>query len=203
MSRINPSRSAKTIALNRIKSIITDDLIDTGYPLKIICIVRENKHICQALMNKASAYPNKEQCKANAYYNAAQYIANMNTSIYNELYSFPQWIAPSDSGIDFNIQTFIDKYARANPVHAINYTQHEHKCEIRPQKAKLPHDDISFTNFLERVNASYISLCKEANRIENSRRIQRGQPQYSIDKPRRSARLANKQHVTYFSNKAT
>ncbi len=82
------------------------------------CIVSENQPIYQALIDKAASYPADKvaQYKAKAYNKTAEYVANMNESIYDnrgEFYGW--WCPPPKSGIGFKTEEFINEFLKKNP----------------------------------------------------------------------------------------
>jgi hypothetical protein len=80
------------------------------------CSVPKNQSIYQALCDKAASYPADKPYQAKAYKKAAEYIASMKDSIYDERGEFyGWWCPPSGSSIGWKIEEFINEFLKANP----------------------------------------------------------------------------------------
>jgi DNA polymerase/3'-5' exonuclease PolX len=188
------------------------------------CTNPTNQSIYQALIDKGASYPAEKPYQAKAYKKAAEYVASMNESIYDnrgEFYGW--WCTPKDSGIGWKIEEFINEFLRANPKPTVPTNPMEAARVFAAQNAPKdvtawPKDDAARAAFQERVAASKVD---EPSRITiDQLRTALGldtkplvpakpaEPKWSIydykpvtytpENPRRSHRLAKKPKPNYF-----
>ena len=140
------------------------------------CIISENQPIYQALIDKATSYPADKvaQYKAKAYNKTAEYVANMNESIYDnrgEFYGW--WSPPRNSGIGFKTEEFINEFLKKNPRVPKKPIEEPIEKPIEAPKAAL----------------DYYNLMQEWKKPVV----------YTAENPRRSKRNIGKPAVKYFT----
>lgn len=127
------------------------------------CVIPANQPIYQALLDKAASYPADKTYQVKAYNKAAEYVAAMKDSIYDERGKFYGWWSPHrDSGIGFKIEEFINEFLKANPEPKILTGAAKAMDDARKAAAAAapknvttwPDDDAARAAFLARVASS-------------------------------------------------
>jgi hypothetical protein len=127
-----------------------------------LCFVSQNYPIYQALVDKGASYPADKPYQVKAYKRAAEYVASMNESIYDnrgEFYGW--WCPPKDSGIGWRIEEFINEFLRENPKPAVPKNPMEAARVLAAQNAPKDvttwpkNDDAERAAFKQKVAAYY------------------------------------------------
>jgi hypothetical protein len=127
-----------------------------------LCFVPQNYPIYQALVDKGASYPADKHYQVKAYKRAAEYVASMNESIYDnrgEFYGW--WCPPKDSGIGWGIGEFINEFLRENPIPSTPKNPMDAARVLAAQNAPKdatawPNDDAARAAFQERLAASRV-----------------------------------------------
>lgn len=160
-----------------------------------ICSVPTNQPIYQALIDKAGSYPADKVYQIKAYNKAAEYVATMKKSIYEQLDKvYGYWLdVPFYSGIGIKIANFIEDFIKANPLPSatskvMDIPDVQRAFDgLRSAVGLEPTDEPKRKTVAERIaiaEAYYHEYIKT--------------PVYTAENPRRSKRNIGKPPVKYF-----